>query len=944
MVGFKGSWKLGACPLESLSILKEGPKFRTKADFTKSEPKQLTDWEKRRTLCLIRESRRGCSKFILHDGPPYANGKAHAGHAVNKILKDVIIKHKILSGFDAPLVLGWDCHGLPIENQIKEEAHQTSKSKLQLIRKARMFAMEQMESQYDDLRRLGLLIKRDEIFLTMHGTLEAEEIRLFRSLLSKGWINRNTKPLSWCFNCRTNLADVEVKSQLIKKAGAYIVFPFFRSKKNYEMIWRLLQVALSKTAGGLGIWTTNPWTLIANSAISINPNLIYVLIRMKNGISAVCSEATAEHYIREVGKDGVVIRITTGLNLFHLKFQHPFSTLLTKYCRSLKPVLDPTIRTSGTGAVHIAPVHSPDDFRLWQNRMRGVPNNSVSGAGLHKSVLLRRRGIEISGLVTLSWVNFTRNLGGCALSPITITKCGKHQTETVFRSLRQWFVSTALMPTHQSDKAGMLRCLRNTNFIPENSRQYLTKVITERPDWCISRQKSWGVPIPLLEHKKNKNLHPFTSNIISALSEEIVMAGVEVWVGTNLLNFKRKRSAEYKKSYDTLDVWFDSGTTWNVLRKRSTLSFPSDLCLEGADQHRGWFYSSLVTSVMLNGMSPTRAFVTHGFVINSRGEKLSKSVGNASSLPALLEKEGVEVLRLLVVSLDYQKDMKLTPKCFGCATDSHKKIRSTIKFLLTNLSDFMIENDPTPTEKTNGIDAFLLFRTKKIKAEFQRHFDNLNFREAVRILIQFCAGELGGFYLEIVKDRLYLRPKKSWGRLSVQSSLFFITSFLLKSIVSVLPFTSEEAWTLFRPKKSSVLRERYQALPSFCFDNTPIHWETLRALREKTTRTIGKMIERRLVTNSFDVQAKLVCLDVTMYLRFQVLGSELRRLFSVSKGRLVYGVGIKDEVIVRLKNPDYIRCWRCWVRTAVCCYCIQRVVCLECKWLLQQRREEGRLF
>ncbi|AGO28267.1 isoleucyl-tRNA synthetase [Candidatus Tremblaya phenacola PAVE] len=943
MGGVKEFGELGACSSGSFNILKEGPKFRTKADFTKSEPKQLTDWEKHRTLCLIRESRRGCSKFILHDGPPYANGKAHAGHAVNKILKDVIIKHKILSGFDAPLILGWDCHGLPIENQIKEEAPtQTSKSKLQLIKKARAFAMEQVESQYDELRRLGLLIKRDEAFLTMHGPSEAEEIRLFRTLLSKGWVSRNNKPLPWCFNCKTNLADVEVKNQLQKKAGAYITFPFFRSKRNYEMVWRLLQIALSKATEGLGIWTTNPWTLIANSAISINPNLNYVLVRMEDGITTACTEMAVEHYIREVRKDGVVIRITKGIKLFHLKFQHPFSTLLTKYCQPLKPMLDPTIRTSGTGAVHIAPVHSPDDFRLWQTKAKGVPKNSVSRTGLHKSILLRRRGIGVSGLVTFSWVNFTRNLGGCVPSSITVMKCGKHQTDTIFRSLRQWFVSTALMPTHQADKAGMLKCLRDTNFIPENSRQHLTKVITDRPDWCLSRQKSWGVPIPLLEHRKNRNLHPFTSNIIEALTEEIVMSGIEVWVGANLLNFKRKRSVEYKKSDDTLDVWFDSGTAWNVLRKHPTLSFPADLCLEGADQYRGWFYSSLVTSVMLNGISPTRAFVTHGFVVNSRGEKLSKSAGNASSLSILLEKEGAEVLRLLVVSLDYQKDMKLTPKCFGCASDSYKKIRSTIKFLLTNLSDFMIENCCTPTEKANGIDAFLLSQTKKIKAEFQRHFNSLNFREAVRVLIQFCADELGRFYLEIVKDRLYLRTKKNLGRVSAQSSLYYATNFLLKSITPVLPFTSEEAWGLFQPTKGSVLRERYQALPSFCFD-PKLCWEILRLLREEATKTIGKMLERRLVNNSFDVQAKLFCFGAVTYLRLQVLGSELRRLLSISKGRLVFGAETKS-VIVRLQNPNYNRCWRCWVRTAVCCYCILRPICLECKWLLQQRREESRLF
>lgn len=917
-------------------------KFKVSADFTKSELEQLTEWERCRTFYQVRESRKCQAKFILHDGPPYANGKAHAGHAVNKILKDTITKHKTLSGLDAPLILGWDCHGMPIEAQMTEAAQSPLlSSRLTLIREARSYANQQAEEQYEDLRHLGLLVSKAESYLTMDKPTEAQEAKLFQSLLLGGTIRRGTKPLDWCSSCKTNLAEAEVKSQQSSRTGATLTFPFFRSKANFRKTKKLLGITTEEAAGGMCVWTTTPWTVTANRALSSNPNDGYILAKADQNL-VTCSVGMIDQFVRDSEAELTILRIIRGDATSQLKFQHPFGVLLTKFCSPLNPILDPTIRSEGTGSVHIAPAHSIDDFRLCQLLMPSPLTNSVTGSGSHKSILLRRKKVTSAGIVSLTWVNFTRNLVKCKVSDSAATKCHRHQTETIVRSLTQWFLDASQQVSGPTTwKAKVLGSLRDTGFPFEVDRRQLVRAVTARPDWCLTRQKCWGVPILIVENKMTKNLHPFAVGMMNAVINEMRLLGIEAWTGACLLNFRREESGEYRKAPDTLDVWFDSGTTWHMLKSNPLLAFPADLYLEGADQFRGWFYSSLVTSVMLTSLTPTRSFISHGFVINDQGEKLSKSTGNCGSLTELVRKEGADVLRLLVTSLDCRKDLRLTDECLRSASDCYRKLRNTFKFLLSNLSDFTFQTDCLPSGSLVGIDAYFLLKTRDAQSEMRKQSDLYNWSGSVKLLVQFCVRELGKFYFEVLKGRLYSSSRRSFVRKSAQSSLHYITNFLLKSAAPLLPFSTEEAWHSFRPGRGSVLKEHYHSYPAFNRDLL-LKWEPIIPAREENIRIVGTMRDRRVVGNSSAVTTKLSD-GFPRYCQLLLVGSELGVLLSTSKTRLIFRIR-RPNHIVRNLRPTYDKCTRCWLRLPTSCGSSQQSICSACKWSLQSKGEGRRLM
>lgn len=914
-------------------------KFGMKADLTRSEPRQLDKWDKSRVFYHIRRCRRTRKKFTLHDGPPYANGKVHAGHAVNKILKDIITKHKNLSGCDAPLMLGWDCHGMPVEVQVRKDTSHGHCSGLRLLEKSRAYVNHQITGQFADFRRLGIMIQRKETYLTMSKMMEAEEVRVFQLLLVKGLARRGVKPLYWCFSCKSSLADAEVESQLTLKTGGYVVFPFYKSYGSYERAKRLLGVNLVGLLGGISVWTTTPWTVTANKAISINPNDNYVAIT-SGGEWSVCSEGSVGNFVLGIQKTMVVCGIFGGIGISKLKFQHPLSDLLGKYSVSLKPMLDPAIRISGTGVVHIAPAHGVDDFNQLRQNQQISSLNSITSTGIHKSVLLRRKSLGIANVAILAWISFTGNLEGCKMSLSLVAQCSRHKVSVIVRVLGQWFINTKPRCQTLPTKEKILKYFEDSDFVPEDGKQHLLKVIQAKPDWCLSRQREWGVPIVVFTTKNNNSLHPFGDEMIRTLSDEMETLGIETWVGVKLLSFKRKCSTEFTKSSDTLDVWFDSGTTWNALRRNCLLSFPADFYLEGPDQYRGWFYSSLVVSVLLTGISPSRSFVTHGFVVNNKGEKLSKSVGNCGNLVNLLERNGAEVLRLLVSSADYHKEMQITDQSLRSVGDNYRKIRNTLKFVLSNLVDFKGPEDFLPVGCLVEVDIFTLLKTKMTQTELRQQLDLCNFREVVKRTVKFCAGDLGKFYFEIAKDRLYTSNQKSSERKSAQNTLYYIANFLIKGIAPFLSFTSEEAWSIFQPDKNSVFKEYYHSIPAFNWELVT-RWNTLKDIRDCNAKVTGVSMEHKTTGSSSDTRV-VVLVRIPEYKRLLILGAELKSVFSSSDTRLFLVNDIQTR-FMRMIGVSYDKCSRCWLRSLGFSGWDAQVVCVRCKSSSQRKLGDRRL-
>ena len=881
--------------------------FPMRGDLAKREPQWVKEWNEKGVYKRLRAAARGRPRFVLHDGPPYANGAIHIGHAVNKILKDVIVKSKMLAGFDAPYVPGWDCHGMPIEVQI-EKLHGKNLPAGETQRLCRAYATEQIASQKRDFQRLGVLGDWDNPYLTMAYGNEADEIRGLGQLLAKGYIYRGLKPVNWCFDCGSALAEAEVEYEDRRDPAVDVAFECAEPAK--------LAGLFGQAPGGKAfavIWTTTPWTIPANQALNVHPDLDYVLVETERG-ALILAEPLQAACLARYKLTGTAIGSCKGKALENLRFRHPL------YDRPSPVYLGEYVTTeTGTGIVHSAPAYGVEDFESC--RRYGMKDDEiltpVMGDGKYVSTLPEFGGLSIwdanpkivkaleakGALLAVDWKHVHSYM-----------HCWRHKTPVILRATVQWFASMDKKVGGESLRELALRGIEQTQFFPAWGKARLHGMIANRPDWTLSRARQWGVPMPFFVHKETGALHPRTQALIEEVARRVEQGGIEAWQTTAAEELIGADAATYEKVKDTIDVWFDSGSTHLTVLKRSHASestFPADMYLEGSDQHRGWFHSSLLVSCMMNGVPPYKSLLTHGFVIDMEGRKMSKSKGTGMAPQAIADTLGAEILRLWVNSSDYSGELTISNEILKRVVESYRRIRNTLRFLLANTSDFDPAKHAVPVAEMVEIDRYALALAARMQDQVAADYQAYQFHLVVQKLQGFCAEDLGAFYLDILKDRLYTCAAGSRARRSAQTALWHVTQSLLRLMAPILSFTAEEAWQVVAGERGgSIFEQTWHAIPGSGLDEPAINrWRDIRQFRELAMKGIEEKREQKLVGSSLaaelDIHAHGPMLDSLMS-----LGDELRFVLMTSRATVHRRDG--GAVSVDVVPSTHPKCGRCW--------------------------------
>lgn len=898
--------------------------FPMRGDLPKREPGWVAQWEQDGRYQRLRDARCGAPKFILHDGPPYANGQIHMGHAVNKVLKDMITKARQLAGFDALYVPGWDCHGLPIENAI-EKKHGRNLGRDEMQAKSRAYATEQIAQQMADFKRLGVLGQWDKPYRTMDFANEAGELRAFKRVIERGFVYRGLKPVYWCFDCGSSLAEFEIeyadkKSQTVDVA--------FKAAEPDKLAAAFGLPSLAKDAFVV-IWTTTAWTIPANQALNLNPQLEYSLVDTERGLLLLLASALVDKCLARYGLQGTVVATALGEKLGGLHFHHPLAHVHPGYDR-LSPVYlaDYATADDGTGIVHSSPAYGLDDFNSCVSNGLAYDDilNPVQGNGVYAADFPLFGGQHIWKAVPVI-VEALRDAGRL-MATETITHsyphCWRHKTPVIYRAAAQWFIRmdegegvfTKDKPAKTLRQLA-LDAIDQTSFYPENGRARLHDMIAGRPDWCISRQRSWGVPIPFFLHKATGELHPRTMAILDQAADIVQQGGIEAWsrvTAEDILG--AEDAAHYTKSSDILEVWFDSGSTFfHVLRGthpevHHEQGPEADLYLEGHDQHRGWFHSSLLLACALEGRAPYKGLLTHGFTVDSQGRKMSKSLGNGIDPQEVSKKLGAEIIRLWVAASDYSGDIAGDDKILARVIDAYRRIRNTLRFLLANTSDFDPATDAVPAAQMLEIDRWALSRAATFQAEVLKHYEVYEFHPVVAKLQVFCSEDLGAFYLDVLKDRLYTTAPKSLARRSAQTALWQITHAMLRWMAPFLSFTAEEAWPILAPGQSpSIFTETYWA---FGEPDAALlaKWARLREIRDQANKEIETVRAAGQVGASLQATLRLsAAADDAALLRS--LGDDLKFVTITSAVEVIDApAGAATSVAVAPSTAP--KCERCW--------------------------------
>lgn len=900
--------------------------FPMRGDLPKREPGWVAQWQDEGRYQRLRDARRGAPLFVLHDGPPYANGQIHMGHAVNKVLKDMIVKARQLAGFDAQYVPGWDCHGLPIENAI-EKKHGRNLDRDQMQAKSRAYATEQIAQQMADFKRLGVLGDWDHPYRTMDRGNEADEIRAFKRVIERGFVYRGLKPVYWCFDCGSSLAEFEI--EYADKKSQTLDVGFLCAEPD-KLAAAFGLPALSKDAFAV-IWTTTAWTIPANQALNLNPALEYALVDTPRGLLLLAA-SLVDKCLARYGLEGQVVATTLGEKLGGLNFRHPLAHVDPGYDR-LSPVYlaDYATADDGTGLVHSSPAYGLDDFNSCVSHGLAIDDilNPVQGHGSYAPDFPLFGGQNIWKAVPV--VIEALRSAGRLFATETITHsyphCWRHKTPVIYRAAAQWFVRMDEGEgVFTQDKAPQtlrqmaLEAIEQTSFYPENGKARLRDMIANRPDWCISRQRSWGVPIPFFLHKDTGELHPRTMEILDQAATIVEFGGVEAWSRTTIDQILPPDEAPYyTKSSDILEVWFDSGSTFfHVLRgsHRGDAEHPSfhiegpeaDLYLEGHDQHRGWFHSSLLLACALEGHAPYKGLLTHGFTVDSQGRKMSKSLGNGIDPQDISKKLGAEIIRLWVAASDYSGDIAGDDKILARVVDAYRRIRNTLRFLLANVSDFDPKADVVPHAQMLEIDRWALARTAEFQAEVLAHFERYEFHPVVAKLQVFCSEDLGAFYLDVLKDRLYTTAPKSVARRSAQTALYRLTHAMLRWMAPFLSFTAEEAWQVFAPGQSpSIFVETYYDTSGWLDEALLARWARIRAVREMVNKEIESVRTAGQVGSSLQATVQLAAPEPELAL-LNSLGEDLKFVLITSAASVLPG----EALAVSVTPSTATKCARCW--------------------------------
>ena len=904
--------------------------FPMRGDLAKREPTWLKEWQDKNLYQRIRNARKGAKKFILHDGPPYANGDIHIGHAVNKILKDIIVKSKTMSGFDAPYVPGWDCHGLPIE-LVVEKNHGKNIDPAKFRELCREYAAEQVARQKKDFIRLGVLGDWDNPYLTMEFKTEADIMRALGEIYKNGYLYQGSKPVHWCVDCGSALAEAEVEYEDVNSPAIDVGFKVVDN----VALGNAFGIEVVGDAYAV-IWTTTPWTLPANQAVSVNADLEYALIRTERGCLILSNEILMQpakiraenigsplELMRKYGLDAGpadVIGLVKGEVLRGISLHHPFDN------RQIPIICGEHVTTdAGTGLVHTAAAHGNDDWLVMRaNFPNEKPRILMGGDGkFFNSDLVEFEAIrgltrqEANKVILAAMLENGTLLASARLNH-SFPHCWRHKTPLMQLATHQWFIGM-----YEQDAVGIsLREYANkavdaTNFYPAWGRARLEAMIKNRPDWCVSRQRNWGVPMPFFVHKETGDPHPQTSELLESAALLVEKRGVEAWFSLDAPAFLEQHAAlnaaDYKKVTYTLDVWFDSGATHAaVLKRRPELAFPADLYLEGSDQHRGWFQSSLLTGCAIDGRAPYEALLTHGFVVDGSGHKMSKSKGNVVAPQKVMDTYGADILRLWTASTDYSGELTISDEILKRVAESYRRIRNTMKFLLANIADFDASKDLLPVRDWLEIDRYALHLTQKLQTEVLTDYDRYEFHLAVQKFVSFCSEDLGGFYLDILKDRLYTAGEASSARFAAQSTLYHITHCMMRLMAPILSFTANEIWqTMGLDENETVFEDIWYELPKHDLNVDRIHaWETIIISRSKAAKEIELLRAAGQVGSSLQAELDFYVTDES-FNALQSLDDDLRFVMITSSAKVYKAVsGAEQKTLVRASMHK--KCDRCW--------------------------------
>lgn len=896
--------------------------FPMKAGLPQREPETLQRWDSIGLYQKLRQIGEGRPTFILHDGPPYANGEIHIGHALNKILKDIIVRSKTLSGYDAPYVPGWDCHGLPIEHKV-ETTHGKNLPADKVRELCRTYAAEQIELQKADFIRLGVLGDWDNPYKTMNFANEAGEIRALAEMVKGGFVFKGLKPVNWCFDCGSALAEAEVEYKDKQSDAIDVAFPV----EDADKLAAAFGLASLPKPAAIVIWTTTPWTIPANQALNVHPEFEYALVDTGARLLVLATELV-ESCLARYGLEGQVIATAKGEALEHIRFRHPF------YERFSPVYLAEYVELgAGTGVVHSAPAYGEDDFRSCKNY--GMSNDDILSP-------VQSNGVYVADLPFFGgqfiWkanpaiVAKLEEVGALLKHEAikhSYMHCWRHKTPLIYRATAQWFVGMDKQPNQGGTlRERALAAIEQTQFTPAWGQARLHSMIAGRPDWCISRQRNWGVPIPFFLHKATGELHPRTVELMEEVAKRVEQQGIEAWFKLEPAELLGDEASDYEKILDTLDVWFDSGTThWHVLRGSHPQGHASgpraDLYLEGSDQHRGWFHSSLLTGSAIDGHAPYKGLLTHGFTVDERGHKMSKSLGNTVAPQKINNTLGADILRLWVAATDYSGEMAVSDQILQRSADAYRRIRNTARFMLANLNGFDPARDLLPPEQMLDLDRWALDAAARLQDEILEAYGEYRFWNVYSKLHNFCVQELGGFYLDIIKDRQYTTRADSVARRSCQTALFHITEALVRWIAPILAFTAEEIWQYLPGERneSVILNTWYEGLArlpeGFALDAA--YWTRVMAVKGAVNKELEALRSAKAIGGNLQAEVTLFG-DDALQADLARLGNELRFVLITSTAEVRPAGEAPEQAVatevpglkLRILKSEHAKCGRCW--------------------------------